>query len=106
MPVSAPIAPPLALVSLWIYVTLLLAGGLVGLIKAGSKISLIISAIFAVLLSLCATGVIRPFWIADILVGIVAVVFVVRYLKTSKFMPAGLMLLFSVVVLGTLLVAR
>jgi uncharacterized membrane protein (UPF0136 family) len=105
MPVSAPIAPPLALVSLWIYVTLLLAGGLVGLIKAGSKVSLIISAIFAALLSLCATGVIRPFWIADILVGIVAVVFVVRYLKTSKFMPAGLMLLFSVVVLGTLLVA-
>jgi uncharacterized membrane protein (UPF0136 family) len=94
------------MVSLWIYVTLLLLGGLVGLIKAGSKISLVTSALFAALLSLCALGVIHPFWIADILVGVVAVVFLVRYLKTSKFMPSGLMLLFSVVVLGTLLVAR
>ncbi|MGD1086948.1 MAG: TMEM14 family protein [Verrucomicrobiota bacterium] len=101
-----PIAPPLAMVSLWIYVTLLLAGGLVGLIKAGSKISLITSALFAALLALCATGVIHPFWIADIIVGLVAVVFMARYLKTAKFMPSGLMLLFSVVVLGTLLAAR
>jgi uncharacterized membrane protein (UPF0136 family) len=107
LPTIAPqIAPPLAMLSLWLFVTLLLAGGLVGLIKAGSKISLITSAVFAALLALCAVGVLHPFWIADILVGLVAVVFLVRYLKTSKFMPAGLMLLFSVVVLGTLLVAR
>ncbi|MGA3181377.1 MAG: TMEM14 family protein [Verrucomicrobiota bacterium] len=107
LPTIAPqIAPPLAMLSLWLFVTLLLAGGLVGLIKAGSKISLITSALFAALLALCAVGVLHPFWIADILVGLVAVVFLVRYLKTSKFMPAGLMLLFSVVVLGTLLVAR
>ena len=32
---------------------LLLAGGLMGLIKAGSKISLITSAIFALLLAFC-----------------------------------------------------
>lgn len=100
------IAPPLAMISLWIYVTLLLAGGMVGLIKAGSKISMVISGLFAALLALCALGIIHPFWIAHVLVGILAVVFLVRYLKTSKFMPAGLMLLFSVVVLGTLVVAR
>lgn len=41
LPTIAPqIAPPLAMLSLWLFVTLLLAGGLVGLIKAGSKISL------------------------------------------------------------------
>jgi uncharacterized membrane protein (UPF0136 family) len=102
----APIAPPLAMIALWIYVTLLIAGGLVGLIKAGSKISLVTSALFAALLALCATGIIHPFWIADILVGLVAVVFIVRYLKSSKFMPSGLMLLFSVVVLAVLLVDR
>ena len=101
-----PIAPPLAMMALWIYVTLLLAGGLVGLIKAGSKISLVTSALFAALLALCATGIIHPFWIADILVGVLAVVFVVRYLKTSKFMPSGLILLLSVVVLAVLLVDR
>jgi len=94
------------MISLWIYVTLLLVGGMVGLIKAGSKISMVISGLFAALLALCALGIIHPFWIAHVLVGILAVVFLVRYLKTSKFMPAGLMLLFSVVVLGTLVVAR
>ena len=104
---SAPaIAPPLAMIALWIYVTLLLAGGLVGFIKAGSKISLLTSALFAALLALCATGVIHPFWIADIILAVVAVIFCVRYLKTSKFMPSGLILLFSVVVLAVLLVDR
>jgi uncharacterized membrane protein (UPF0136 family) len=39
-------------------------------------------------------------------VGLLAVVFCVRYLKSSKFMPSGLILLFSVVVLAVLLVAR
>ncbi len=102
----AAIAPPLAMIALWIYVTLLLAGGMVGFIKAGSKVSLVTSALFAVLLALCATGIITPFYIADILVGVLAVVFVVRYLKTSKFMPSGLILLLSVVVLAVLLVAR
>ena len=100
-------APPIvAIVALWIYVTLLLAGGLVGFIKAGSKISLVTSALFAALLSLCATGIIHPFYIADILLGVLAVVLCARYLKSSKFMPSGLMLLFSVVVLAVLLVDR
>jgi uncharacterized membrane protein (UPF0136 family) len=100
------IAPPLAMIALWIYVTLLLAGGLAGFIKAGSKISLVTSALFAALLALCATGIIAPFYNADILLGVLAVVFVVRYLKTSKFMPSGLILVFTVVVLAVLLTVR
>lgn len=40
-PIVPPIAPPLAMMALWIYVTLLVAGGLVGFVKAGSKISLL-----------------------------------------------------------------
>jgi len=103
---ALPVAPPLAMIALWIYVTLLLAGGLVGFLKAGSKISLITSALFAALLALCATGIIHPFFITDIILGVLAVVFCIRYLKTSKFMPSGLILLFSVVVLGVLLVDR
>jgi uncharacterized membrane protein (UPF0136 family) len=104
--VTSTIAPPLSMIALWIYVTLLVAGGVVGLVKAGSKISLVTSAIFAALLALCATGIIHPFYITDIILGILCVVFCVRYLKTSKFMPSGLLLLFSVVVLGVLLVDR
>jgi uncharacterized membrane protein (UPF0136 family) len=100
------VASPLAMIALWIYVTLLVAGGVIGLIKAGSKISLVTSAIFAALLALCATGIIHPFYITDIILAVLSGVFCVRYLKTSKFMPSGLLLLFSVVVLAVLLVDR
>jgi uncharacterized membrane protein (UPF0136 family) len=98
--------PTTSVVVLWIYIALLLAGGLMGLIKAKSMISLVTSALFAALLALCATGVIRPFYIADILVGLLLVVFGVRFAKGRKFMPSGLMLGLSVAVLAALLWLR
>ena len=52
---------------LWIYIVLLVAGGLAGFLKAGSKMSLIMSLAFAAALSLCAVGVLRPILLADIL---------------------------------------
>src|SRR5208282_5010976 len=91
---------------LWIYIVLLLAGGVMGLVKAGSKISLITSALFAALLALCAIGVIKPFYITDILVGLLVVVFGIRFGKGRKFMPSGLMLGLSLAVLAVLLLIR
>src|SRR5580693_6189592 len=92
-----------SVIILWVYIVLLLAGGLMGFIKAGSKISLITSALFGVLLALCATAVIQPFYIADILVGLLLVVFGIRFAKGKKFMPSGLMLGLSAAVLAALL---
>ncbi|MDB6112801.1 MAG: hypothetical protein JWR69_4551, partial [Pedosphaera sp.] len=43
---------------LWIYIALLFVGGLIGYLKAGSKISLIVSASFAAVLILCVKGLI------------------------------------------------
>jgi uncharacterized membrane protein (UPF0136 family) len=97
---------PIVSIVLWIYVALLLAGGLMGFLKAGSKISLIVSAIFALLLALCIMGVIRPFFIAEILLGLLVVVFALRFFKGRKFMPSGLMALLSIVVLAVVLVFR
>ncbi len=93
----------MSVIILWVYIVLLLAGGLMGFIKAKSTVSLVTSALFAALLALCATAVIRPFYIADILVGLLLVVFGVRLAKGRKFMPSGLMLGLSAAVLAALL---
>jgi len=95
--------PTTSVTILWVYIVLLMAGGLMGFIKAKSKVSLITSTLFAALLALCATGIIRPFYIADILVGLLLVVFGIRFAKGRKFMPSGLMLGLSAAVLAALL---
>jgi uncharacterized membrane protein (UPF0136 family) len=91
---------------LWFYVVALLAGGLMGFTKAKSAISLLTSALFGVALALCALGVIKPFSIADILVGLLMIVFCVRLTKVRKFMPSGLMVGLSAAVLVALLSLR
>ena len=85
---------------LWIYIVLLLVGGLMGFIKGKSKVSLIMSAVFAALLVLCALGIIFKPYVADILLAALLVVFAMRLAKTKKFMPAGMMLAVTVVVLA------
>ncbi|HXT41904.1 MAG TPA: TMEM14 family protein [Candidatus Angelobacter sp.] len=88
---------------LWIYIVLLFLGGLVGYLKAGSKMSLIMAAAFAAVLSLCASGVIFQPRVADlfadVLLAVLLVFFAVRLTKTKKFIPNGLM---SVLSLGAL----
>lgn len=95
-----------SVIILWVYIALLLVGGLMGFLKAGSKISLVTSVLFAVPLALCALKILTPFWIADILIALLAVVFGIRFAKGKKFMPSGLMLAVSAIALVTLLVLR
>ncbi|PYJ02872.1 MAG: hypothetical protein DME25_14725 [Verrucomicrobia bacterium] len=85
---------------LWIYIFLLLIGGLIGFFKGKSKVSLIMSAAFAAALSLCAVGIIFQPYVADILLAALLVVFAMRLGKTKKFMPAGLMLITTLVALA------
>ena len=81
---------------LWIYIVLLLVGGLIGFFKAKSKVSLITSAVFAALLVLTTLrGVFQPGFaltLANVLMAVLLVVFAVRLAKTKKFIPNGLML--------------
>jgi len=86
-----------SLIVLWVYIVLLLAGGLMGFLKAGSKISLITSSLFSVPLILCALGILKPFYIAEIVVGVLALVFIMRFAKGRKFMPSGLMMVLSII---------
>ena len=85
---------------LWIYIVLLVIGGLIGFFKANSKVSLIMSVSFAAVLSLCAANVIFQPYVVDILLAALLVVFGLRLAKTKKFMPAGLMLLVTIVTLA------
>jgi uncharacterized membrane protein (UPF0136 family) len=76
---------------LWIYIVVLVAGGLVGLLKANSKISLIMSLAFAAALALCATDIVQVPRLADIILIFLVVFFGLRFAKSKKFVPAGLM---------------
>ncbi len=95
---------PSANVILWIYIVLLLVGGLIGFLKARSKVSLYMSCGFAAALSLCAIpnlfhDQLRA-TLANVLLAVLLVVFGVRLGKTRKFMPAGLMLAATILVLA------
>lgn len=84
---------------LWIYIVLLVVGGLVGYLKAGSTASLVVSAVFAAILTLCQIGVVFQRNMADVILAVLLVVFAWRLTKSKKFMPAGLMLVLTVVTL-------
>lgn len=85
---------------LWVYIVLLVVGGLVGWLKAGSKVSLVVSVLFAAALSACALGWIHFPWGPDLLLVCLLLVFGWRLLKSKKFMPSGLMLALTVVALA------
>jgi uncharacterized membrane protein (UPF0136 family) len=85
---------------LWIYIVLLVAGGLVGYLKAKSKMSLLMSVGFAALLILCAVKIIPDPNVADIILVVLLIFFGLRVVKTGKFMPMGMMTLLTVLALA------
>jgi len=89
---------------LWIYIVLLVVGGLIGFLKAKSQVSLYMSCGFAAALVVCAIpGFLDPGFrrgLSNVLLAVLLVVFAIRLAKTKKFMPAGLMLTATVVALA------
>lgn len=86
---------------LWLYLVVLIAGGIYGYIRARSTISLVSSLVFAALLAVAALGLFRWMYAGDVLLTILVIVFAKRFQKTRKFMPAGLM---TIVTIAALLV--
>jgi len=89
---------------LWIYIILLLAGGMIGYYKAKSHISLYMSVGFAVALIICGeTDILNPSLnknVINIILAALLIVFAMRWVKTKKFMPAGLMIILTVLALA------
>jgi uncharacterized membrane protein (UPF0136 family) len=91
---------------LWVYIVLLLVGGLIGFFKGKSKVSFITSAVFAAILILTTLrGIFQPGFallVANLTLVVLLLVFAMRLGKTRKFMPSGLILVATVVVLALL----
>ena len=85
---------------LWVYIVLLVAGGVMGFIKAGSKMSLLTSLAFAAVLALCNANIIQVRHLEDIILAILIVFFGMRFAKGKKFMPMGLMAILTAVTLA------
>jgi len=89
---------------LWVYIVLLLVGGLIGFFKGKSKVSLIMSSVFAAILILTTLRGIfeRGFAgnLANVVLLVLLVVFAIRLAKTRKFMPAGMMIVATIAVLA------
>lgn len=85
---------------LWIYIILLLVGGMIGFLKAGSKISLITSATAAALLVLTTIQGLFSYslrsGLADAIMAALLIVFAIRLAKTKKFMPSGMMMVITI----------
>lgn len=101
---QAAVAMNFAETVLWAYIVLLVIGGLVGFLKAGSKVSLLTSAaVGAVLVLTAIRGLLNPAFargLADTVMAVLLVVFAVRLSKTRKFIPSGLMLALTIVALA------
>jgi uncharacterized membrane protein (UPF0136 family) len=90
---------PLPIVLILVYATIVFAGGLIGYWKAGSKPSLIAGVVSAGLLAgafwMSRSNGVVALWFAAAIAGLLAVVFLIRFLKTRSFMPSGMMLFLS-----------
>ncbi|HVY68591.1 MAG TPA: TMEM14 family protein [Verrucomicrobiae bacterium] len=84
---------------LWIYIILLVAGGLMGFLKANSKASLIASVSFAAILVLCNVGIVFQPNVADFALAFLLVFFGIRLAKSKKFMPNGMMVVLTLLTL-------
>lgn len=91
----------------WAYAIILLIGGLMGYIMAGSLVSLFTSGAFAIALFITGYGIRRHHQAAyDTTIGIVACLFTFfgyRFFLTFQHTPAGLMTMLSLLVLAYLL---
>lgn len=84
------------------YAFFLFSGGYMGLVKGGSKTSLIMGTVMGglmlVAVVLVGTHLRKSVMLASGVSGMLSIVFLVRLMKTQTFMPAGMLMLLSVII--------
>lgn len=95
-----------AKISVIAFAVIVIAGGIMGYVKAKSKASLISGLVSGIALVGCfiaAQSALKGGLMGALVVSsLLTVVFIIRYIKTKKFMPAGMMLICSVGSVGLL----
>ena len=94
----------------FVYAVLTLVGGVFGYVKAGSRPSLIAGIVSGLLLLAAGFGLLRGLsWglpLAVVLTAALLILFSVRYGRSRAFMPAGLMVILSILTLAGVLLTR
>ena len=92
---------------LLIYAILMLAGGVLGYLKAGSRPSLIAGGTSGILLLVAYAVTFRDMglglWIGAVIAGLLCVVTGMRWVKSKKMMPSGMLAIISLLSLALLL---
>jgi uncharacterized membrane protein (UPF0136 family) len=91
-----------AIIVVWVYASILVMGGLMGLLMAGSRVSFVVASCCTIPLGLAALGYI-PWYVAPIEMGLLAVFFGFRAKRSGKLVPGVPMALASVLALGAFL---
>ncbi len=100
---------PSALI-VFVYAVLTLGGGIFGFVKVGSRPSLISGLVSGLLLLAAGYGLLRgQSWglpLSLVLTAALLIFFGVRYSQSHAFMPAGLMVILSILTLAGVLLTR
>ena len=83
------------------YGFILIIGGVIGRVRAGSKISLIAGVLSGILvllgIFLLTIDLMIGFGLIAAVSGLITISFIIRLAKTGKFMPAGMLCLLSLI---------
>ncbi len=87
-----------------VYAVLMIAGGVMGYRKAGSRMSLIMGLVSGIVIAvgvgMTNKSAVCGYSIIATMSGILTVTFLIRLIKTRKMMPAGMLFFLSLIACG------